>query len=240
MRLDVVVLPNRPRGNLIGRNVQPAPRNRIANIELASADELPLDSTLTFSVRTESPPTFAHNEAIEIATADNAFSTLLSLGNGGLTLQDAKVALATLEPRKAFGPSAFGALQYRFVIGEVAGDWQPLMTLVRLPALTRISCRTEPADGCQLAGAKLFLIDSVSGDVKFKSAVKVPDGFPGFSLSVPQPVDGRLFLRLRDDPTAVNAVTFASQPSTAESDAPAGHTGQAPAGGNAERAPPKR
>ena len=208
MRLDVVVLPTRPRGRLIAKSVRPAAGGEAAPIELASAEELPLDATLTFSVRTESPARYAHDEAIEVATVDGTFSTLLSLGNGGLTLQDSKVALATLEPSKAFGPSAFGALQYRLVSGDAAGDWQPLMTLVRVPVLTRLDCPATRTGSCQLVGAKLFLVEAVSTEARFRNPVRVPDGFPGFSLSVPRPADGRLFLRLRDDPAVVSKVVF--------------------------------
>ena len=37
-------------------------------------------------------------------------------------------------------------------------------------------------------------------------AVQVPDGFPGYALPVPHPKDGRLFVKLRDDPAVINAV----------------------------------
>jgi hypothetical protein len=32
----------------------------------------------------------------------------------------------------------------------------------------------------------------------------VPDGFPGYSLPVPHPAEGRLYVRLRDDPGVIN------------------------------------
>ena len=44
-------------------------------------------------------------------------------------------AVATFDPTKAFGFSAFGPLKFRLVNKGVAGDWQPLVTLVRLPVL---------------------------------------------------------------------------------------------------------
>ena len=43
------------------------------------------------------------------------------------------LVMATLDPLKSFGPSAFGPLRFRAVDGNLKGDWQPLATLVRLP-----------------------------------------------------------------------------------------------------------
>ena len=57
-----------------------------------------------------------------------------------VTLEDSKVAVATLDPAKAFGPSAFGPLQFRVIANSVPGDWQRLATLVRLPVLKELKC----------------------------------------------------------------------------------------------------
>jgi hypothetical protein len=64
---------------------------------------------------------------------------------------------------------------------------------------------------CKLFGADLFLIDAVSNQAQFTHPVQVPDGFTGFSLSVPHPTDGELFVKLRDDPSAIHAVALAMQ-----------------------------
>lgn len=67
-----------------------------------------------------------------------------------------------------------------------------------------------PADAnaqCALTGSNLFLVDSVASDSQFQHSISVPDGFNGTILSVPQPVNGQLFLRLRDDPSEANTVT---------------------------------
>jgi len=66
----------------------------------------------------------------------------------------------------------------------------------------RASCRVSD----------LFLIDAVAGNAKFDQAVPVAEGFPGYSLPVPHPdADGRLYLKLRDDPSIVNVVSLQAQ-----------------------------
>jgi hypothetical protein len=57
---------------------------------------------------------------------------------------------------------------------------------------------------CTLSGDKLFLIDSVSVDPEFASAVVVPDGFIDAALSIPAPKGKMLYIKLRDDPATVN------------------------------------
>jgi hypothetical protein len=172
---------------------------------------LPQDAQLVFSVRTKSPATFGRDETIEIATRDEAFAATLSLANRGITLADAKVAVATFDPAKAFGFSAFGPLKFRVVAKGVAGDWQPLATLVRLPVLQALQCPSAEEEACKLTGSNLFLVDSVSGDPEFKEAVEVPDGFPGRALPVPRPGKGGLYLKLRDDPAVVNTATVVAE-----------------------------
>jgi hypothetical protein len=154
---------------------------------------------------------FGRDLSIEVATADESFSTPLTIASGGLRLGDSKVAVATLDPLKAFGTSAFGPLKFRPVIGAVAGDWQPLVTLVRLPVLSSLLCPADEKQACQLSGSDLFLIDALSADAQFTQVVQVPDGFPGNAVFVPHPGDGRLYLRLRDNPTVVNPVALKVQ-----------------------------
>ncbi|MGH8323510.1 MAG: hypothetical protein ACRETD_06885, partial [Steroidobacteraceae bacterium] len=148
---------------------------------------------------------------IEVATVDEAFSSTLSLTNGGVTLENSKVAVATLDPAKAFGSSAFGPLQFRVIANGVAGDWLPLATLVRLPVLKDLKCPATAELACKLSGANLFLVDSVSSDPKFAHPVQVPDGFPGYSMPVPHPTDGNLYVKLRDDPSVVNSTALGVQ-----------------------------
>jgi hypothetical protein len=206
----------RPRATLIGKSVQPSPSSRDSNIHLADPGELPQDATLTFALRTQSPAIFAHDETVDVVTTDGSALTVLSFVNGGMTLENAQVAMATLNPAKAFGSSTFGPLQYRVVAKGIAGDWQPLGNLVRLPALKDLSCPSTPELACKLSGANLFLVDSIANDSGFAHPVQVPDGFLGSALPVPHPSGGPLYVRLRDDPSVANPTTLDMQqlPST--------------------------
>lgn len=209
--VNVAVGAPRPGVELIGKSVQASASSADSNIQLANQDELPQDARLRFSVRAQSPARFSRNEKIEVATADEAFSTTLSLDNGGMTLENSTVALATLDPAKAFGSSAFGPLKFRVVENGAEGDWQPLATLVRLPELRDLKCPADDAEQCRLSGSNLFLVDAVASDPAFANPVQVPDGFPGYILPVPRPEGGQLYLKLRDDPSVVNEVMLAAE-----------------------------
>jgi hypothetical protein len=211
MDLNTALSAPRPRVMLIGKSMQPSSSSSASNIELANADELPQDARLTFSVRAQTPPLFARDEKIEVATADESAATTLSIANGGITLEDSKVAVATLDPTKALGSSAFGPLLFRTVANGVAGDWQPLATLVRLPGLRDLKCPASPDLACKLSGSSLFLVEAVASDPQFEHAVQVPDGFPGYALPVPHPANGLLYVKLRDDPSVVSRATLATQ-----------------------------
>ncbi|HVT97667.1 MAG TPA: hypothetical protein VHE33_09180 [Acidobacteriaceae bacterium] len=232
MTIPVMVGAPRPGVQLIGKSVQTSATSAGSNIQLANQDELPQDAKLRFSVRAQSPASFGRSEKIEVATEDEAFSTTLSLDNGGMTLETSKVALATLDPDKAFGASAFGPLKFRVVEDSTAGDWQPLATLVRLPELHDLKCPPGDDQQCRLSGSNLFLVDSVASDPEFAHPIQVPDGFPGYVLPVPHPEGGQLYLKLRDDPSVVNQVTLAAEklpPPPGESHAPRApyHEGEA-------------
>lgn len=209
--VDVAVAAPRPRVELVGKSVQLPASTNAGNIELASEDQVPQDAQLVFSVRSQSPPTFARDVTVEVASEDEAFSTALNLANRGLTLADAKVAVATFDPAKAFGFSAFGLLKFRVVNEGVAGDWQRLATLVRLPVLQALQCPSAREQPCKLTGSNLFLVDSVSGHPEFNDAVAVPAGFPGRALPVPRPEKSKLYLKLRDDPAVINAAALAPE-----------------------------
>ncbi|HZR34646.1 MAG TPA: hypothetical protein VFA75_04675 [Nevskia sp.] len=239
VRVNATVDAARPRVSLIGKSVWPSPSSGDSNIQLANQDQLPQDAKLSFSVRAESPAAFPHGQTIEVATADESFSVSLSLANGGLRLVDSRVAVATLDPDKAFGASAFGALKFRAVGSGAAGDWLPLAKLVRLPALKALQCPAAPDLPCKLSGSDLFLVDAVSGDAQFRHSMPVPEGFTGFVLPVPRPAGGRLYLKLRDDPATVNQATLevqqlkpppdaAAVPATPASVAPAAAPAAAP------------
>jgi hypothetical protein len=211
LELPAVIDPPRPHVTLIGKSVRPSVTSGGSNIQLASQDELPKDARLTFSVRTQSPAVFSYDEKIEVAAVANSGSTTLSFDNGGITLVDAEVAVATLDPAKAFGPSTFGPLQYRVVAHDAVGDWQPLATLIRLPTLSDLKCPATRELACKLSGSSLYLVDSVSATPQFEHPTQVPDGFPGYALPVPRPTDGQLYVKLRDAPSIVNPTSLVAQ-----------------------------
>jgi hypothetical protein len=194
----------RPKASLIGKSVQPSVLGSDSNIQLADSGELPLDATLLFSIRAQTPANFARDETVDVATADESMVVSLSVAGGTLALENSRVAVATLNPQKAFGASSYGPLKYRVNARGAASDWQPLATLVRLPALKALECPVPPEVACKLSGSDLYLIDSVAGTADFGKPVIVPDGFLGSSLPVPHPSSGTLYLKLRDDPQVIN------------------------------------
>jgi hypothetical protein len=211
----------RPKVALIGKSVQASALSGDSNIQLADPSELPQDATMVFSIRAQIPAVFGRDESVDVATVDDAFNTSLSLTNGGLALENSRVAVATFSPAKVFGPSAYGPLKYRINAKGATGDWQPLANLVRLPMLKAIDCPATPELACKLSGSRLYLIDSVSADAQFSKPVVVPDGFLGVAMPVPHPLNGTLYLKLRDNPQIVNPTALAVQaipPAPAETD----------------------
>ncbi len=211
LELPTTVEAPRPKMTLVSKNIQLGATP--SGINLGSQEELPLDGQISFLVKTEIPEKLARNERIEVATADEAFSVTLSVADGSLVLRDSENLLAVLDPRKAFGPSAFGPLRFRPVEADgTKGDWQPLATLVRVPSLKEIRCPESPDKPCQLTGTNLFLIDSVASDSQFAHTVPVPTGFIDSTLSVPHPAETGLYVRLRDDPSTINTIVVPMSP----------------------------
>ena len=189
-----------------------------APILLANSDDLPLSQSLSFTLKSAS--SFPRNGQVEIETLDGTLRTVLTLApSGGLLLQDPHTVVASLDPLRSFGPSAFGPLHLRAVFpapptsqagaGSAeqesrASDWLALATLVRLPALTQMQCPADVAQPCTLTGSNLFLLQAVSSSPAFADPVSVPDGYTGSTLSVPHVAASTLFVRLRDDPEAIN------------------------------------
>src|SRR3546814_6392001 len=74
---------------------------------------------------------------LEVASADGANS--VRLGNAsGLRLSGADVMVATLDAA-ALAPAS-GPLRFRLLRDGVTSDWQPLVTLARLPRIDDVSC----------------------------------------------------------------------------------------------------
>jgi hypothetical protein len=199
-------------------------------ISLPDSSDLPLSETLNFTLK--SPTSFPRNGQIEIETLDGTLRTVLTLApSGGLLLQDPHTLVATLDPLRSFGPSAFGPLHLRAVypVASVengtppASDWQPLATLVRLPTLTQLQCPADVTQPCTLTGTSLFLIDSVSSSPTFADPISVPDGYTGSTLTVPHASASTLFLHLRDDPIPIDSAIIPTAPVTMPARASSGH-----------------
>jgi len=204
--LQTKVQPPRPRVSLLSKSIQAGASG--SGIRLGDQDLLPQDGKIKFFVKSELPEKFGRNEKIEVASEDESFRVTLGAAEGNLVMQDAETVMATLEPLKAFGASAFGQLRFRAVSEEGRlGDWIPLAKLVRLPSLKEVRCPDSPDQQCRLSGNSLFLVESVASDQQFTRNSPVPAGFADSSLNVPRPNGTLLYLRLRDDPgTAVMAV----------------------------------
>ncbi|MEO6911485.1 MAG: hypothetical protein ABI158_11240, partial [Edaphobacter sp.] len=196
LTLRVEVAPARPIVTLINKRIA---QTADSPIHLANPDDLPVNQQLTFSLK--SSTNFPRTGKIEIANVDNSLHTELNVAAGTLILQNHHTLLGTLNPLKAFGTSAFGPLRLRAVDPDgTAGDWIPLITLVRLPTLDSVRCPSDASQPCTLAGSSLYFVDSLATDADFTNPTEVPEGFIGATLSFPRPSRSGFYLRLRDDP----------------------------------------
>ena len=211
--LPTIIDAPRPKMALIAKNIEAGPTP--SGITLGSLDELPLDGQISFLLKTEIPEKLSRDERVEVSTVDSAFSIVLSIADGSLVARDSQIVSATLDPERAFGPSAFGPLRFRPVEPDgTKGDWQPLATLVRVPQITDIHCPRGQDQQCRLSGTNLFLIDSVASDAQFTHTAPVPTSFIESTLNVPRPTEAVLYVRLRDDPATINTVAFPLSPVT--------------------------
>ena len=206
MNLQVTVQSPRPRVALLSKNVDTGQASP-SPIRLTNQDELPQDSTLSFVLQTAEA--WPRMQKIEVTTSDESFHVMLGVEDGSLTLQDSRTVLATLNPLKSFGPSAFGLLRFRAVDANgVQGDWQPLGNLVRIPTLKEVRCPMTADKQCTLSGSNLFLLDSIASSADFKFSTTVPVGFANSVINVPRPNGTLLYIKLRDDPTVVNVAAL--------------------------------
>jgi hypothetical protein len=200
----------RPSLKLVSLSDAPVQQNSAIPVTLGAKDDIPLNGKLTFVVQTKD--IFPRMQTIEVANTGGSIRTSLSLAANNLVLQDEHTAIATLDPLKAFGHSAFGKLQMRPVAEDgTPGDWTPLGTLVRTPQITAIHCTTGDSATCTIDGSDIFLAQSFSAGKDFAKPAEVPTGFAGNTFNVPAPADGTtLYLKLRDDPDTVAAITVST------------------------------
>jgi hypothetical protein len=209
----VTVDPPRPQVTLLSKGMQNDVSQPQPLVQLGSADDLPIEGRLVFFLKSVVPQAFPRDEKVEVAAADSSFHTMLTLSDGSLMLEDAHTAVGSLEPLTRFGASAFGPVRVRAISADgAAGDWQPLGTLVRLPGFNMLRCPRAPAKPCVLSGANLFLATSFAATPDFDNPADVPPQFTGTHLTVPHPVNGILYVKLRDDPATVQTLTLPITP----------------------------
>ncbi len=213
LQVPVHVAAPRPQIVLLSKGAQDEATATESPVQLASADDLPVDRRIVFFVRSQTPVNFPRDEKIEVAAADDSFHTVLSLADGSLMLEDQKTALGVIKPLARFGSSAFGPIRIRAISGEgVTGDWMPLGTLVRMPSFTELKCPRMQSKPCLLSGSNLFLAASFSATQDFQSETDVPADFTGTQFSIPHPANGTLYLRLRDDSATVQTLAMTVEP----------------------------
>ncbi len=208
--VSIQVLAARPSLQLVYVHANPAQPRGGLPVTLSDAGDIPLDGTLTFVVQTRT--NFPRTEKIQVATADGALSTELSLRDNSLVLQDEHTAVASLNLLRAFGRSAFGKLRIRAVAADGAdGAWITLGTLVRRPHITAVHCTTLADPTCTIQGDDLYLAQYFSAARDFTHPTEVPIGFTDSSFNVPTPSDGKtLYFKLRDDPTEIATLTLST------------------------------
>jgi len=230
LKVAVIVDPPRPQVALLSRGTQEDAAAQPSPVHLGSAEDLPVDQRLVFFLKSRVPGNFPRNEKVEVAATDGSFFSVLSLADGGLMLEDAKTAIATVEPLKRFGSSAFGPIEARAMSADgITGDWLPLGTLVRLPGFRELRCPHTLSKPCTLTGSNLFLAASIATTADFANATEVPLDFTGTQLNVPHPANGILYLRLRDDPATVQTLALPISQGTSAQIAPAAQPTAEPA-----------
>ena len=216
----------RPSVALISKTIEWPNETDDHAIRLVNKTEVPLDARLTFSIRAVAPAAFSRDEKLEVATTDGAYSVVLGVGAGDVMLQSRRIAVVSLDPSRSLGASAFGPLQLRRIVEGTTGEWIQLGTLVRLPRVLAVDCPSDPDAACALSGSNLFLLDSIAADPDFTHPTRVPDGFTDGVLAIPHPTQGKVYVRLRDDPAVVDVamvkVKSAAPPIDATPGAPQG------------------
>jgi hypothetical protein len=213
LKAPVIVELPRPQVTLLSKGTQEDATAAPSPVHLGSPDDVPVEGRFVFFLRSIVPVKFPRSQKVEVAAVDGSFHTILSLADGSLMLGDAKTAMGSVDTLARLGSSAFGPVAARAISEDgVAGDWLPLGTLVRLPGFRELHCARNVAKPCTLTGANLFLASSISATPDFENATDLGPEFTGTQLSVPHPVNGVLYLKLRDDPATVQTLTLPVMP----------------------------
>jgi len=200
MKLDLAIAPARLQIRLLGKTVTQGsvPANEKA-LGIEGDGLLPDNGTLVFSVQMAGDGRLSAGDAIEVSGSDPDAVVTLSVGKG-LRLESPQIAVATLDP-KAAASLLFGPLRVRLRRGEEASDWQPLVTLARLPHIDAVACGA--GEGCSIRGRDLFLIEAIGTTSSLDQATKVAHGYTGSTLTTAVPKDAVLYVQLRDAPDRV-------------------------------------
>jgi hypothetical protein len=184
------------------------PRDGELEVMMGSQQDIPLHGTLHFVIQSVGP--FPRSQTIEVATADGALHTSLSLDSDSLVLQDEHTAVGTLDLDKAFGESAFGELRLRATPSDgTFGEWITLGKLVRRPHIKAVHCTELDTPTCMIEGSDLFLALAFSATESFDPEIPVPSGFDETTFAIPMRASehgNTLYMKLRDDPHAIATV----------------------------------
>ena len=208
MNLSFSVQAPRPMVKVLSMN----PRNPASTIQLQNHDAVPQDTQLNLTLQSVTPAAFQPDEKIQIRGDLQTTPVELSLSHG-LMLQDQQTVIASFVPAQLLGASTFGRLEFRVIDSRgVAGAWQALPKVVRLPQLKEIRCPLSLNSKCTLTGDHLYLLAAISAEPSMKHAVKIPGGFTGASVEIPRPSGSTIFIKLRDDPDTADPVLLPVMP----------------------------
>ena len=202
-RTDTVGAP-RPAAAVVSRAVTPPQDSGPIRIDLGTGQVAPLGSVITFALRATDPKALSARTTVQVS-ADGG-QTVTTIGrSSGLVLVDAVNALVKVDTGALFDRSTHGPLLYRLVANGMEGDWQPVVTLVRLPRITGYACTRGPQARCRLTGESLVQILALSADETFQAHTDVPVDLTAPEIEVPGNGASRtLFVKLRDDPATVH------------------------------------
>jgi len=196
VKLAVRATAPRPAATLLSRAASGKPATGALPITLPDG-VLPADSAIDFSFKV-TRGSLGDGGTVEIAGAEGP-SARLGFRDGALQRVGADVVVAHFAPRALLGAGIAGPLRYRLVQDGTPGDWQPLVTLARLPVLSGLTCPGGDAP-CTLTGQDLFLVAALSDSADFAKPISVPLGFVGSTITLPAPSGDTLYLRLHDAP----------------------------------------